>query len=273
MKSLVRTLLLALGLHSLSSATPWVSEEDFFSVQTGLSGAIFTPSPHVRPIDESNLSWSGYFYEEKDPSTLKIENASQNFLSMGAGITDSIEVAYSRESYTGATSLRPRNWLSLKHRLPVESMPMAVSAIMSTSERDYSTVMFSMGWRSFYFGAGTNFGGRRLQEINVGTLNDYGTALFGGYRLRSTTQNRLVGANTSLVEGEPDSFFGFAGGSVSLGRNIDFLYDYNGDVVSGGIRLKIDTSAFQIQYVSESDYDRLYNRNQTGVIAGAQYRF
>jgi len=263
-----------LGLGLFFSAFVGISQsEELFATNLGLTGSILTPSPYTRKIEESTISWYGYFFDERDSSTFRMENGAQHWLSLSAGITANIEAAFARESYTGSSNRRGRNYWSLKYQFPVETIPMAISAVVPGSNRDYTTLMMSFGWTRFHFGAGTTFGGRKLLETNVGTFNDYGTGLFGGYRLRSVLPNRNVLANQSLVEGEPEQFFGFAGGQVALGRNFQLLYDYNGDVVSGGFRLSLDTTTFQLNWVSESDYDRLFGRDTSNVVASAQYKF
>jgi hypothetical protein len=220
-----------------------------------------------------SLGYNVNFYEELDTSTRVYDAGGQHYLSVSAGITQNIEAGAVHEFHTGSSTRRNRMYWTLKYQMPSDSFPAALSFVIPGSKKDYSTAMASFGWSAFYFGVGTNFGGRKLEELNLTTLNDFGTSLFGGYRLRSVLANRNVQANQTLVEGSADGVFGFAGGQVPLGQNINFVYDYNGDVFSGGFRLTLDTSTFHVGYVSEGDYDKLFGRRQNNVIAGMQYRF
>jgi hypothetical protein len=248
-------------------------EEGLFSTQLGLTGAILTPSPFTKRIEESSLHYSVNFFEQLDRSTYEYDLSQRHLVSFSSGITDNIEAGALFEFFTGSMEEENRFYWNLKYQMPSATLPMAFSVIVPGSQTDYSSAMASVGWNSFYFGVGANFGGRKLEEVNLTTLNNFGSALFGGYRLRSVIDRQGVQPNQSVVEGEPDPIFAFAGGQIPVAPNLQFVYDFNGDIVASGFRLTMDTSTFQINWVSKGDYDTLWDRKQNNIIASAQYKF
>lgn len=247
--------------------------EEIYSSQFGLSGSIFTPSPYVQKIDHNVLRYTVNIFDERDNSTLQYETGARHLAAFNASATSNIECGAFFEYYTGASARRERLHWTMKYNVDTGSFPLALSFVVPSSKIDYSSAMVSIGWNAFYFGIGSNYGGRKLEELNFTSVNDFGSASFGGYRLRSILAKRNVQTNQSLVEGKPDPFFAFAGGQVPLGKNVHFLYDYNGDIVASGFRFSLDASTFEINYVSNGDYDRLFGRRQSNIIASAQYRF
>jgi hypothetical protein len=212
-------------------------------------------------------------FDERDSSTLQYELGARHIGAFNAGVTSNIECGAFFEYFTGSTARRERLYWTFKYGIETGAFPLALSFVVPSSKIDYSSALVSAGWNAFYFGIGTNYGGRKLEELSFTTVNNFGTAMFGGYRLRSVLANRNVQTSQSLVEGKPDPFFAFAGGQVPLGKNVHFLYDYNGDRFSSGFRFSIDASTFEVNYVSNGDYDTLFGRKQSNIIASAQYRF
>lgn len=84
---------------------------------------------------------------------------------------------------------------------------------------------------------------------------------------RNAQQSRLE------VVGRPDEIYFIAGGTVDLSKNFQWLYDFNGDIFSTGVRLSFDTLSFQVNWVSSGDYDTLFLRDQDNFSVSAQYRW
>jgi hypothetical protein len=244
-----------------------------FSTQIGLSGAIFTPSPFTRPIEDASLYYSANFFQQKDSSTLAVDQGARHFTSLSGGVTDQIEVAVAQEFFTGAVERRDRLYWSLKYQIPSDSLPVAFSFILPSSRTDYFSMAASTGWRPFYMGIGGNYSGRPLNEAAILSGQPFGVASFGGYRMRRVLTNPEGQLNRQETVGNPDPFFAFIGGEVRLGNNVDWLYDYDGDVFASGLRLSLDTSTFQLAYITSGDYDKLFSRSQENIVASAQYRF
>jgi len=257
----------------LSPAWAGRYDHDLFATQLGLSGAIFSPSPYTRRLNEGALLYSGNFFDQMDQSTLMFDRGSRHFVSFSAGVQDQVEVALAQEFYTGSADQRSRFYWSIKYQIPSDSVPIGISAVFPGSRVDYFSLAASIGWKPFYLGVGGNYGGETLRENNLLAGREFGVAQFGGYRMRRVASNRNNQPNQLEVVGNPDEFFGFVGGQVSLGRHVQWLYDYDGDVFASGFRVSLDTSTFQIAYVSSGDYDTLFNRRQDNIIASAQYRF
>lgn len=247
--------------------------DDLFATRYGLTGAILTPSPFTREVEQGSLAYSLNFYDTTDQSTNIRDRAANHDISFSAGVLENVEFGITQQYFSGAAKLRNRTLYSLKLALPSDSIPMAFSFYTPGTRRDYSSALATFGWKSFYIGGGTNFGGRKLEQLSFIDMDSFGTSIFGGYRLRRVTANRNLQPNLTDIEGRPDEIFGFAGGQVPLGKNVQFLFDYNGDIFSSGIRLSLDTSTLQLSYVSSGDYDDLFGRKQDNVLASAQYRF
>ncbi|PCJ18697.1 MAG: hypothetical protein COB02_09685 [Candidatus Cloacimonadota bacterium] len=248
-------------------------DDDLFATRLGLTGSILTPSPFTREVEEGSLSYTLNTYDIKDQSTKVFDRASNHDISFSAGVMENVEFAITQQYFTGGAKLRNRTLYSLKLAIPSDSIPMAFSFVAPGTRRDYSSALATFGWKSFYIGGGTNFGGRRLTQLSFIDLDSFGTAAFGGYRLQRVLANRNLQPNLVDVEGRPDEVFGFAGGQVNLGKNVQFLFDYNGDIFASGFRLSLDTSTLQLSYVSTGDYDDLFGRKQDNLLASAQYRF
>ena len=248
-------------------------DHDLYATPLGLSGAILSPSPYTRRINEGSLLYSANFFDQRDLVSRNFARGARHFASFSSGVDDQIEVALAQEFYTGSADQRSRFYWSFKYQIPNDSIPAAISAVVPASRTDYFSVTASIGWKPFYLGIGGNYGGRELQEDNLLANQEFGVAQFGGYRMRRTTSLSNGQPTRTEVKGFPDEFFAFAGGQVDLGNYVQWLYDYNGDVFSSGFRLNLDTSTFQITYVSSGDYDTLFGRRQDNIIASAQYRF
>ena len=261
-------LLCMLWVHPLS-ALP----HDIFSTNLGLSGAIFTPSPFTRPIEDASLYYSANFFQQKDSSTLAVDQGARHFTALAGGVTDQIEVAVAQEFFTGAIERRDRLYWSMKYQIPSDSLPVAFSFILPSSRTDYLSLAASTGWRPFYMGIGGNYSGDPLKEEDVLSGRPFGVASFGGYRMRRVNTNPEGQLNRLETVGNPDPFFAFVGGEVRLGKNVDWLYDYDGDVFASGLRVSLDTSTFQLAYITSGDYDKLFSRSQENFVASAQYRF
>jgi hypothetical protein len=270
----LQVLILILGVLFINNpVSAGLYDLDLYATPLGLSGAIFSPSPYTRRLNEGSMLYSGNFFDQKDQSTLISDRASRHFVSFSAGIQDQIEVALSQEFFTGSADQRSRFYWSMKYQIPSDSIPIGISAIFPASRVDYFSVAASIGWKPFYFGVGGNYGGETLRETNLLAGREFGVAQFGGYRMRRIPSSQNSQPSQLEVIGSPDEFFGFVGGQVSLGRHVQWLYDYDGDVFASGFRVNMDTSTFQIAYLTAGDYDTLFNRKQDNIIASAQYRF
>ncbi|MCJ8347542.1 hypothetical protein MJH12_18540, partial [bacterium] len=203
-------------------------DDDLFASRYGLTGSILTPSPYTREVEEGSLAYTLNFYDAKDRSTNVMDSAANHDISFSAGVMENVEFAITQQYFSGSAKLRNRTLYSLKLALPSDSIPMAFSFVVPGSRRDYSSALATFGWKSFNIGGGTNFGGRKLEQLSFIDLDSFGTSIFGGYRLRRVKANRNLQPNLTDVEGQPDEIFGFAGGQVNLGKNVQFLFDYNG---------------------------------------------
>lgn len=248
-------------------------DHDLYATPLGLSGAILSPSPYTRRINEGSLLYSANFFDQSDLVSRNFDRGARHLASFSSGVDDQIEVALAQEFYTGSAEQRSRFYWSFKYQIPNDSIPIGISAVVPASRTDYFSVTASIGWKPFYVGIGGNYGGRELEENNLLANQEFGVAQFGGYRMRRVTSLTNGQPTRTEVRGFPDEFFAFAGGQVNLGNYVQWLYDYNGDVFSSGFRLNLDTSTFQIAYVSSGDYDTLFGRRQDNIIASAQYRF
>ena len=247
--------------------------DDLYSTMHGLTGAIMTPSPFSRRLEEGTGVYSVNFFEQRDPSTLIQERGAHHWLSFNAGVMRNVEFASGQEFFTGSANRRRRYFWNLKYSFPNDSLPAAISAIIPGSSHDYTSIIATFGWKAFYAGLGTNVSGTELTEPRVLGELPFGVAQFGGYRMVRRKATSGMQQNVLEVVGRPDEIYPVIGGQVNLGNNIQWLYDYNGDIFSSGFRLSFDTSTFQIVWNSSGDYDKLFLRNQDNITASAQYRF
>jgi len=244
-----------------------------YSSQYGLSGAIFTPSPYVYALEEGSSVYSINFYQKQDPSTFIQDRAARHLSFFGAGVSRNLEISFGQELFTGAEKRRRSYIFGAKYSMPNDSLPMSLSVINPTRSEDWASIIMSAGWRQFYFGIGTNVGGRELKEVDVLAGRDVGNAQYGGYRMFRRLANQNVQQSRLEVVGRPDEIYFIAGGTVDLSKNFQWLYDYNGDLFSTGLRLSFDTLSFQVNWVSSGDYDTLFLRDQDNFTVSAQYRW
>lgn len=247
--------------------------DDLYSTIHGLTGAIMTPSPFSRRIEEGSGVYSVNFFEQRDPSTLIQERGAHHWLSFNAGVMRNMEFASGQEFYTGSAERRRRYFWNFKYSFPNDSLPAAISVVIPGSTHDYTSILATFGWKAFYAGVGTNVSGTQLTESRVLGQLPFGVAQFGGYRMMRRNATDDLRQNSLEVVGRPDEIYPVVGGQVNIGNSIQWLYDYNGDVFASGFRLTFDTSTFQIVWNSSGDYDRLLVRNQDNIMASAQYRF
>lgn len=267
----MKYIFLALVVFSSCITNPFA--DDLYSTVHGLTGAIMTPSPFSRRLEEGAGVYSVNFFEQRDPSTLIQERGAHHWLSFNAGVFPNVEFASGQEFYTGSAERRRRYFWNLKYSFPNDSLPAAISLVIPGSTHDYTSILATFGWKAFYAGLGTNVSGTQLTEERVLGQLPFGVAQFGGYRMMRRNATTNFRQASLEVVGRPDEIYPVVGGQVNIGNNIQWLYDYNGDVFASGFRLTFDTSTFQIVWNSSGDYDRLFLRNQDNIIASAQYRF
>ena len=231
----------------------------------GSSGGLLVPSPDTLRPEVYNLGVHGESFRELNRSTGSQTTSYDIGFKLNTGVYDNLEIGLEQTIRSDSDYRNDEMNLNFKYRLPVETFNLSVGGNFATGGRDYHSTYFIGGWKALYGGFGFNWGGDRLRELNTSTISRFGTAKFGGYRLRR--QVNTSGSDTYI--GEPDPFFALIGVNFKVSEYLNLLMDYNGDRFAAGFRIGLKDFTIDVAYVGQSDIDSVLDRDSENVLVGA----
>ena len=214
---------------------------------TGNSGAILVPSPgvmepgksavsvHVIPFDLYNVNDVKFADESYYDTSLKLTYGAFEGFEIGIDKTFGNQDRY---------DIKEPVYVNSKYQVPGNVT--FGGNFCTDSQSGYHSVWVEAGVPVAWIGVGTNFGARNYRFSYNGT-DELARARFGGYNYE---YNR--------AEGWADPVFFMVGGAIPMSNYTHFVYDFNGDRFSLGLRFNYQhVLYFDAAYVSDGDYERL----------------
>ena len=261
-----RTLVLSVGMAALLVL---VTSSVFAAPSLiGLTGGLTVPSPKTLKPETYETSVHVEGYKELNRSTNAEETTADISVKLNAGVYDNLEVGLEKLMRSASDMRDDQVTCQIKYRLPVETFNLSMGTVFSTGGVDYSSAYLVGGWKVLYGGVGLNFGGQRLEELTLTQVRRFGTAKFGGYRLKRGIRN---GSDTYI--GEPEEFFAMFGADFRLSDYFNLIMDFNGDRFAAGFRLQMKDFNFDVAYVGSSETEALLGRDTQNFIVGGGVRF
>ena len=234
----------------------------------GLTGGLTVPSPVTIKPETYETAVHVEGFKETNASTNARETTADISVKLNAGVYDNLEVGLEKNMRSASDMRDDQVTFQAKYRLPVETFNLSLGTVLSTGGVDYSSAYLVGGWKVLYGGVGLNFGGQRLEELTLTQIRRFGTAKFGGYRLKRGIRN---GSDTYI--GEPEEFFAMFGADFRLSNYFNLIMDFNGDRFAAGFRLQMKDFNFDVAYVGQSETEALLARDTQHFIVGGGVRF
>ena len=234
----------------------------------GLTGGLTVPSPvSIRP-ENYEFAIHAEGLKERNDSTKAEDTTLDLSMKLNAGVYDNFEIGLEKKMRSASDRRDDQMTVQMKYRLPVETFNLSLGTVLATSGRDYSSAYVVGGWKALYGGVGLNFGGQRLEELTLTQIRRFGTAKFGGYRLK-----RGIRHGSDSYIGEPEEFFAMFGADFRLSDYFNLIMDFNGDRFAAGFRLHLKDFNFDLAYVGQSETEALLDRDTMNFLFGAGVRF
>lgn len=214
---------------------------------SGLSGGMLTPSPgvlepgktavsvHAMPFDLYSVNDTKYTGESYFDSSIKLTYGAFEGFEFGVDKIVGNQDRYSVEQPT---------YINAKYQVPGNIT--IGGNFCPQSSAGYSSAWIVAGVPVLWVGAGINAGPESYKFTYLGrdTLK---RSKFGKYNY-----------DYAKGEGYADPAFFMVGGGIPVNNATHFVYDFNGDKFSLGLRFDYQKVAyFDAHYVSDGDYERL----------------
>jgi len=248
-------IILLLSNHQLLATAPSMA---------GSTGGFLIPSPQTLRPEVYNIAVHGESLKELNHSTGDQDTSFDIGFKLNAGVYDNLEIGFEQTIRSDSDYRDDEFRLNLKYRLPVETFNLSVGGTFATGGRDYHSMYLIGGWKVLYGGFGFNFGGDTLHEINTSTIARFGTAKFGGYRLK----RQINSSGSDTYTGSPDDFFPLIGVNFKLSEYFNLLMDFNGDRFAAGFRASLKDFNIDVAYVGQSEIDSLLDRSSENLSIG-----
>lgn len=213
----------------------------------GLSGSILVPSPGVLKVNKGALSVHTMPFDLYDVNDNKYtdELYYQTNVKLVFGAFEGFEIGIDKDFANQQRFDVPEPvFVNMKYQVP--GVVTLGGNFCTDSEGGYHSVWVGAGVPAVWVGAGVNFGAREFR-FSYNGYDKLARAKLGGYNY-----------DYNKAEGYADPAFFFVGGTVPMTANSAFVYDFNGDRFSLGLRLNYQKIVFfDAAFVSDGDYERL----------------
>jgi len=190
---------------------------------------------HAMPFDLSDVNGNKY----------QDEAYFDTICGLTFGVTEGFELGIDKVfSNQDRFDIPEPTFLNAKYQVPGN---VTLGANISTdNESAYHSLYVTAGVPVLWVGVGANLGVRPYRFTYSGWTK-LARAKLGGYNYKY-----------DLGEGYADPAFFFVGGAIPVTNYTHFLYDFNGDKLSLGLRFNYQRIVFiDASYISDGDYERL----------------
>lgn len=213
----------------------------------GNTGAILIPSPGVLEPEKMGIAVHIIPFDLYNMQDVKFTDQDyyDTYIHVSFGAIDGFEIGIDKVfSNQDRYSVNEPVYINAKYQVPGNIT--LGGSFCTDSQAGYHSVWIAAGVPALWVGVGSNFGASNYKFYYNG-YTKLKKAKFGGYNY-----------DYSKAEGYADPVYFFVGGSFPIGGSTNFIYDFNGDKFSLGLRYNYQ-NAFYIDaaYISDGDYERL----------------
>jgi len=212
----------------------------------GLTGSLLVPSPGVLEPNKSSLAVHGMTFDLFDVNDNKYQDQDyfDTSVKMTFGAMEGLEVGFDKTfSNQDRFGIPEPVYVNAKYQVPGN---VTLGGNFCSSGDGYSSVWVCAGVPAVWVGTGINFGPGKYRFFFNG-YDHFKRAKLGGYNY-----------DYNKAEGYADPAYFFVGGNCPISKSTHFVYDFNGDKFSLGLRLNYRKIVFfDASYISDGDYERL----------------
>ena len=214
---------------------------------TGMSGGILVPSPGVLEPGKSAFGIHAIPFDLFNISDVKYRDSNyfDTSVKMTWGVMEGVEIGFDKTfANQDRFDLNEPLYINGKYQIPGN---VTLGASIATSAGSgYHSAWVGAGVPAAWAAVGVNFGGDDYKFSYTG-WDKLRRAKFGKYNY---TYNTAVGYAAPV--------FFMLGGAIGITRSSQFVYDFNGDKFSLGIRLNYQRTLYlDFAWMSDGDYERL----------------
>ncbi|MBF0502578.1 MAG: hypothetical protein HQM09_20745 [Candidatus Riflebacteria bacterium] len=214
---------------------------------TGSTGGLLVPSPGVLEPGKTAVAVHAVPFDLYDVTEHKYADASyfDTSVKLVYGLADGFELGVDKTfSNQDRFNIPEPLFVNMKYQVPGNIT--VGGSFCGGSQSAYNSVWVAAGVPVIWVGVGGNFGPRNFR-FSYNGWETLSVAKYGGYNYKY-----------SSAEGYADPVWFMVGGSIPMSNYTNFMYDFNGDKFSLGIRLNYQKVAYiDFSYVSDGDYESL----------------